>query len=271
MQAAGAPRWLRWIRGIGVRQVRLACGLVMFAYIFSHFINHSIGNLSYDVMNAWLSWHVWWWRIPLVAAVFYTAASVHFMLGLWALYQRRHFRYTGPELAQLILGLSIPLLLVGHFTVVRLAGPMFDRPPPSSYDTILNGYWNVRPYNIWVQFALMTVAWTHACIGLYYWLRLKRFFKRAAPVLLAIAVLLPPFAMLGAHQGAMEVTRRVADPAWRAQHVRPLTPPQRVKADDFAYIYFPIGYASLLLLVFAARGVRVLVEKIGRASCRERV
>jgi len=26
-----------WLRGIGVRQVRLACGLVMFSYIFSHF------------------------------------------------------------------------------------------------------------------------------------------------------------------------------------------------------------------------------------------
>jgi hypothetical protein len=30
----GLPAWLR---GIGVRQVRIACGLVMFSYIFSHF------------------------------------------------------------------------------------------------------------------------------------------------------------------------------------------------------------------------------------------
>ena len=60
---------------------------------------------------------------------------------------RRHFRYTVPELAQLILGLSIPLLLIGHFSIVRLAGPMFDRPPPN-YASILNVYWNVRTYNI---------------------------------------------------------------------------------------------------------------------------
>jgi hypothetical protein len=32
-----APSIANWLRSIGVRQVRLACGLVMFSYIFSHF------------------------------------------------------------------------------------------------------------------------------------------------------------------------------------------------------------------------------------------
>ena len=259
VQASAPPRWLTWLRGIGLRQVRITCGLVMFSYIFSHFVNHSIGNVSYDFMETWLTWHIWWWRNPLVASVLYTAATVHFSLGLWALYQRRHFRYAGPELAQLILGLSIPLLFIGHFGAVRLTALMFDRPAPN-YATILNAYWNFRPYNIAVQFALLTVAWTHACIGLYYWLRLKRFFRWAAPFLFAIAVLLPPFAMLGAHQGAMEMTRRLKDPVWRAQYVKPVTPAQRVTLDHIAWYYFPAGYAGLLLLVFAARGVRGLVE-----------
>jgi adenylate cyclase len=40
-----------WLRGIGVRQVRLACGLVMFSYIFSHFFNHALGNVSYALME----------------------------------------------------------------------------------------------------------------------------------------------------------------------------------------------------------------------------
>jgi adenylate cyclase len=222
-------------------------------------VNHSIGNLSYDFMETWLTWHIWWWRNPLVAFVLYSAATIHFSLGLWALYLRRHFRYTGPELAQLILGLSIPLLFIGHFGAVRLTALMFDRPAPN-YATILNAYWNFRPYNIAVQFTLLTVAWTHACIGLYYWLRLKHLVKWAAPLLFAIAVLLPPFAMLGAHQGAMEMTRRLKDPAWRAQHVKPVTPAQRDTLDHIAWYYFPAGYAGLLLLVFAARGVRSLVE-----------
>ena len=55
-----------WLRGIGVRQVRLITGLVMFAYIFSHFFNHALGNISYETMETWLRYHVWWWRIPVV-------------------------------------------------------------------------------------------------------------------------------------------------------------------------------------------------------------
>jgi hypothetical protein len=42
----------QWLCGIGVRQVRLACGPVMFSYVFSHFYNHSLGNISYAFQMA---------------------------------------------------------------------------------------------------------------------------------------------------------------------------------------------------------------------------
>ena len=78
-----------WLRGIGVRQVRIVCGLVLFSYIFSHFFNHALGNISYATMEAWLWFHIWWWRNPVVNFTLYAAAATHFSLGLWALYQRR--------------------------------------------------------------------------------------------------------------------------------------------------------------------------------------
>src|ERR1700716_3531588 len=219
-----------WLRGIGVRQVRLACGLVMFSYIFSHFFNHALGNFSYDTMEAWLRFHVWWWRIPVVNFALYAAATTHFLLGLWALYQRRHFRYTVIEITQLVLGLSIPLLIASHLGIVRLGGLLFGRDPPI-YAPPLFGYWVNRPYMVGVQFLLLTVAWTHACIGLYFWLRLKPFFKWAALFLLAIAVLLPPLAMTGTHRGAHEVTERAAQPQWRAEHLKAMAPAQRSLVD----------------------------------------
>src|SRR6266849_5572579 len=118
-----------WLGGIGVRQVRLTCGLIMFSYIFSHFFNHALGNISYAAMETWLSFHIWWWRIPVVNFVLYAAAATHAGLGLWALYQRRHFRYTVAEITQLTLGLSIPLWLASHFGAVRVAGWLFGRDP----------------------------------------------------------------------------------------------------------------------------------------------
>src|ERR1700694_1452724 len=153
----------RWLRGIGVRQVRLVCGLIMFSYIFSHFFNHALGNFSYDTMEARLRFHVWWWRIPIVNFTLYAAATTHFSLGLWALYQRRHFRYTAIEITQLVFGLSIPLLIASHFGTMRLGGLLFGRDPPF-YSGVLFAYWVNRPYMIGVQFVLLTVAWTHACI-----------------------------------------------------------------------------------------------------------
>jgi adenylate cyclase len=255
-----APGITDWLRGIGVRQVRLACGLVMFSYIFSHFFNHALGNISYGAMEWWLSLHIWWWRIPIVNATLYTAAAIHFSLGLWALYQRRHFRYTIPELTQLVLGLSIPLLIAAHFGSQRIAGWLFGR-PPVNYGTILYAYWAINPHFIAVQFVLLTVAWTHGCIGLFFWLRLKPFFKWAWPFLFAVAVLLPPLAMIGAHHGAEEVLALAKDPQWRAQNVHPLAPPQRALLEEIMLFYVPIGYVTVIALVFAARGVRALLER----------
>jgi adenylate cyclase len=249
-----------WFRGIGVRQVRLACGLVMFSYIFSHFFNHALGNISYAAMEWWLGFHIWWWRIPIVNYTLYTAATTHLALGLWALYQRRHFRYAAIEITQLVLGLSIPLLLANHFGAQRLSGVMFGR-EPGHYALVLYGLWVTRPYLLVVQFTLLTVAWIHACIGLYFWLRLKPFFKWASPILLSIAVLLPPLAMIGAHHGAQEVIQLARDPTWRAQNIKPIPPVQRAEIDNVSLFYFPIGYLAAIGLVFAARGVRTLRER----------
>ena len=154
-----APSIANWLRSIGVRQVRLACGLVMFSYIFSHFFNHALGNVSYALMEKWLTFHIWWWRIPIVNVTLYAAAAIHFSLGLWALYQCRHFRYTVAEITQLLLGLSIPLWLASHFGVVRLAGWIYGR-DPVNYAAPLFAYWVLRQHMIAVQFTLLTIAWT---------------------------------------------------------------------------------------------------------------
>ena len=257
-----ASKLMSWLRGIGVRQVRLACGLVMFTYIFSHFFDHALGNISFAVMEWWrLNIHVWWWRIPIVNATLYTAAVIHFSLGLWAVYQRRHFRYTAIEITQLLLGLSIPLWLASHFAAVRLAGTFFGY-PPIPYQNAFLAYWVARPHMEWIQFILLTIAWTHACIGLFFWLRLKPSFKWTWPIFFAIAVLMPSFAMVGVIHGAREVIELAKNPQWRKQNLQPIIPPpQRKVIDDVALVYFPIFYGCAFVFVFAARGVRSLRER----------
>ncbi|MGA6978473.1 MAG: adenylate/guanylate cyclase domain-containing protein [Pseudolabrys sp.] len=249
-----------WLRGIGVRQVRLITGLVMFVYIFSHFFNHALGNLSYDAMETWLRYHVWFWRIPIVNDTLYLAAIIHFSLGLWALYQRRHFRYSTAEITQLVLGLSIPLWLAGHLGAERLSGALFGW-PPFNYASALYTYWVTAPYNIAVQFISLTVAWTHACIGLYFWLRLKSFFDWAAPVLLSVAVLMPALAMIGAHHGGREVAQLAEDSEWRNENLKRVPAGQARLITEISLVYFPVAYGAAIGLVFAGRGLRTFRER----------
>src|SRR5215203_2210564 len=156
----------RAVRGISVRQVRLVCGVILFAYLVSHFVNHALGNVSLEALATGVYYHVSFWRFLPVAIVFYTAVLVHAGLGLWAFYERRQFRWKTIEPLQLVLGLSIPALIITHIAGVRLGQALFGH--EKLYPQVFFAYWIVWPYKIWLMLAVMTVAWVHGCIGLYF-------------------------------------------------------------------------------------------------------
>ncbi|QWG14198.1 adenylate/guanylate cyclase domain-containing protein [Bradyrhizobium sediminis] len=251
---------MKFIRGISVRQIRLGCGLVLFAYLVSHFLNHALGNISMEALADGVYFHTLFWQFLPVAMLFYTAALVHAGLGLWALYERRQFRWKAIEPLQLVLGLSIPALIITHIAGVRLGQTLFAH--EKLYPQVLFAYWIVWPYKIWLMLAVMTVAWVHGCIGLYFWLRMKAFYKNAAPFLLAAAVLVPALAMLGLYQAGRTVVDNDSK-EWRAEN---LTPRQVGTQAEQAVLksiedYFLIGYLGLLGFVMLARGVRAINER----------
>jgi adenylate cyclase len=263
MARLSQERLTQIIRGVGVRQVRLTCGLVLFAYLVSHFLNHALGNISMDALAAGIYYHTAFWQFLPVAIAFYTAALVHAGLGIWALYQRRQFHWKAIEPLQLVLGLSIPALIIAHITGVRLGETLFGH--EKLYPQVFYAYWVVWPYKILQMYALLLIAWIHGCIGLYFWLRMRAFFKRAAPFLLAAAVLVPTLAMLGLYQGGRSVVADSESTEWRAEN---LGPQQVGTAAEQAVLegiveYFLVGYFGLIGLVLAARGVRALAERRG--------
>jgi adenylate cyclase len=250
------------IRGISVRQIRLVCGLVLFAYLVSHFLNHALGNISMDALAAGVYYHTAFWQFLPVAIAFYTAALVHAGLGIWALYERRQFRWKAIEPLQLVLGLSIPALIITHIAGVRLGHTLFGH--EKLYPQVFFAYWIVWPYKMWLMFAVLIVSWVHGCIGLYFWLRMKAFYQRAAPFLLAAAVLVPTLAMLGLYQGGRGVVDN--DSAeWRAENLsrdKVGTPAEQAVLGTIEN-YFLIGYLGLIGFVLLAKGARALNERRG--------
>jgi adenylate cyclase len=254
-------RLTKRLRGISVRQVRLVCGLVLFAYLISHFVNHALGNISLDALAAGVNFHTLFWQFPPVAAAFYIAVTVHGGLGIWALFERRQFRWKAIEPLQLVLGLSIPALIVAHIVGVRLGQALFGH--EKLYPQVFYAYWIFKPYKMWLMYLVLLVSWIHGCIGLFFWLRMKPFFKRAAPFLLAAAVLVPTLAMLGLYQGGRAVVDQSTDQEWirdNLSHQQVGSAAQQNVLDDVTE-YFLIGYAVLLGLVLAARALRALIER----------
>jgi adenylate cyclase len=251
------------LRGIGVRQIRLACALVLFSYLLSHFLNHGLGIISPQALADGVAFHVAFWRFLPVAIVFYTAAIVHGGLGIWALYQRRQFSRKPIEPLQLVLGLSIPALIFAHIVGVRLGQAMYGH--DKLYPQVLYAYWVTSPARVWLMTITVLVAWIHGCIGLHFWLRMKRFYRRAAPWLLGCAVLIPTLALLGFYQGGRTIRAESTAPQWRADNVSERqmgTPTEQMTLEDIAN-GFLIAYLGLLAAALLARAVRTLHERSG--------
>jgi adenylate cyclase len=263
MTESTRTRLAKSLSGIGVRQVRIGCGLVLFAYLVSHFLNHALGNISIDALAIGLHYHILFWQFPPVAMLFYGAAMIHAGLGIWALYARREFRWKAIEPLQLVLGLSIPALIIAHIAGVRLGEALYGQ--EKLYPQVFYAYWVVWPYKMWLMFAVLIVAWVHGCIGLYFWLRMKAFYKRGAPFLLVAAVLLPTVAMLGLYQGGRSVVDDSDSAEWKTDNLSERqvgTLAQQDALEDITQ-YFLIGYLGLIGLALLARGVRALNERRG--------
>ncbi|MGY3033586.1 adenylate cyclase [Bradyrhizobium sp. USDA 4354] len=251
------------VRATSVRQVRLICGIILFSYVVSHFLNHALGNISVDAMEAGVYYHTLFWQFLPVAIVFYTAALTHMGLGIYALYQRRQFRWRTIEPLQLVLGLSIPVLVMGHVIGVRLGQTLYGH--EKLYPQELYLFFVAAPGRLWQMSILLLIAWIHGCIGIYFWLRLKAFFTRAAPYLLAAAVLVPTLSLLGIYQGGRSIEIESDDRDWRSQNLarRQVGTVAENNTLDRIAGGLTMGYFGLLGLALAARGVRAWRERRG--------
>jgi adenylate cyclase len=245
-----------------IRQARLASGLVMLAYVVTHFLNHSLGLVSVDVMDDVLRSVYGVWASPTGTFLLYGAFAVHYTLALWALWQRRSLKMPFAEAAQLVLGFCIPFLLAEHVISTR-GGDTWFGADYGYYDTVLLTFWVARPERGVLQLVVLVVAWLHAMIGLRFWLSVKSWYARWQPLLFAAALLLPTLAILGYAEGGREVARRAQDSAWVAdtQSHHPRAAPADLVILERVTLGTRGGFAAALLGVLLARGIRRVLQR----------
>jgi adenylate cyclase len=241
-----------------IRQMRLGAAFVLLTYLILHFLNHALGLVSLAAMEAGRWWFLALWRSAIGTLALYGAILVHGVLALWLLYQRPSLRMSVWEAMQYGLGLVLPALLAIHVVATRVA--WWQMGSDDRYARVLLSYWVVAPERgIWQAIAVAS-AWTHACIGLHYWLRFRPWYPRAAPWLLTIALLLPSAALAGFVAGGREVTLLARTPGWTETLTRQTQPPDATEAAALLRIRlgFLDAYLAALLVVLAARGGRAL-------------
>lgn len=198
-----------------IRQARLFTGLVLFTYIGTHLLNHAVGILSLDAAEAGRLWFLWLWRGAVGTPLLYGSLLTHLSLAYWAIYRRRSLRMPPWEAAQLLLGLSIPPLLISH--IVGTLGLHQMGGLDDTYTYVVYVIWVLAPWKGVEQMAVLVVAWLHGCIGLHFWLRLKPWYRRSVAIAYAIALLLPTVAVAGFVAMGREVADLAQSSSWRQQ------------------------------------------------------
>jgi adenylate cyclase len=241
-------------------RLRLYSGLILFVFVTGHLFNHTLGLVSLKAMEAARSIFIKPWRTVIGTVLLLGAGIVHVGVALGTLWVRRNLKLRAWEAAQLGLGLVIPLLLAAHVTATRVLIEI--SPFESQYATVLMVLAVASPFRGIVQGVTLLVVWTHGCIGLHTWLRLKAGYVRVQLLAFAAAVLVPALALAGYFVAAGRVRDLARDGAWFSGIAKEAGLEPWMK--DFVLdteTKVQIAVVVILALIMAARAVRGYIRE----------
>ena len=249
--------------GSVVRNVRLLSGLVLMAFVITHLANLSIGLQSLAAMEAWRAKLMDPWRTGIGEGLLLAAACVHIALGLYSISARRSLAMSRTDVAQLMLGLLTPPLLLSHIVATYMADqvtPDFD----SAYGMMLAIYWKFSPAYAFQQLAVVVIVWIHGALGLYSWLVLKPVWRRIGGFVLPVLFAVPILALLGFAESGKEVLAKLAtDPAWQAYLIDNIEKIVKVSSKlDAMQTRILSLYGGLLLFALGVFTVRMLRDRM---------
>lgn len=243
------------------RRLRLGTGLVLAIYVIQHLLNHSLGIVGFEAMEAWRRAVSPFWDHPVAMVLLHGSLWTHFVLALMRLYRRRTLRMPAWEMSQLVFGLSIAPLVTAHVIGTRVAAELGGFDPDYRYlATVIAG----SPRTAVQLPLLLVVVWVHLVIGLHFWLRLSSWYRRTFPVWAVLAVAIPVLAEAGILRAALTASAWLND--------------RDIMAEVFAsYASMPAGTRALLsslevpvVLSMLGAGALVLVARQARVALTRR-
>ena len=213
---------------------------------------------SMDAARHWfqLPWDNWAGRIVLSGTFL-----IHGSLAFYTLYKHRNYNALHlNEWFQLIFGLCIPPLLVLHYLGTLVVDAAFDTHPNYSWLLLIYTKGDI-PAGI-RQIIVLIIAWSHGCLGIYFWLRLKPYWPRIRGFMLAIALLWPVVSLLGVWDASKQVSEKFKDPVWLREI---LTNTNQPSPEEYEYLSlwengFLIFYGVMICATLLLRYLRPFWE-----------
>ncbi|MFN3399493.1 MAG: adenylate/guanylate cyclase domain-containing protein [Ferrovibrio sp.] len=243
-------------------RTKLASGLILFTFLATHLINHTLGIVSLQAMDAGATVFKFIWRSWPGTVLLYAAAITHPLLALFNWLRRGHYRgIQWQGWVQLALGLCVPPMVVDHVIGTRLLHEALGL--NDSYAYVLIVQFVQEPSIGLRQNILILIAWGHGCIGMYYWLRLKAVSDRVWPVLFGAALLLPMLATMGYLSAGRAVLLAMQQPEWMETFRASLNWPGPV-ANDFGMRNVDLAYQTMIGLLALGIFGRLLAALLRR-------
>jgi adenylate cyclase len=174
--------------------LRLGSGIILALYVVQHLINHAFGIVSIEAAEAYRE---------TIGAVFqslpglvllYGSLLIHATIALRSIYRRSSLRLSLWQWLQLLLGLSILPLVVGH-AVANRGFDLLGNIDPNYYYVVTSIL--LKPVFLVKLIFLIAIIWIHMAIGLHYWLRIRKTYPRILPYAYTLVVLIPALAYVG--------------------------------------------------------------------------
>ncbi|TGN13204.1 adenylate/guanylate cyclase domain-containing protein [Leptospira ilyithenensis] len=190
-------------------RLRLGSGLVLFTYVFTHLLNHSLGIFSLDLLESSRKLFIGFWRFPVIHPVLFFATSIHIILTLSSILSRKTLKMSKGEFLQFFSGLVIPQLLIGHIAVTLGMNELLGVEDSYTHLFLVYGSFFTA-----IDITLLLVVWAHGCFGLYFWLRYKPWFVSYSNLFLVIVSIFPVLSIMGIISAQKEVFLLSQDPEW---------------------------------------------------------
>ena len=245
-----------------VRRARTISGCILFFYVFTHLLNHSLGLISLDTMEQGRAIFLRFWRHDVLFYVLYGALSIHFLLGVYALARRRSFRMSRKEWIRNSCAVLIPFFLASHLSVTLWGSRFLGL--NDSYAFMIISTYIFDPFGYIILGLMLMLVWTHGSIGIIGLIEFREFYSKRRGLFQGLILGLPLIAYGGYIRASIELSE--------ASQSNPITILELISNSNFTaeigekivslsdllqFLVYPI----LLSLFVAFYFIRNLLEK----------